>query len=59
MLPMLEFITNILFYISNIKTNKNKCKFLCILSPYTPLYMRIIPNLNQIIQNIDFKNNKC
>ena len=59
MLPMLKFIINILFYISNIKCNKNKCKSLCILSPYTSLDMRIIPNLNKIIENIDFQNNKC
>ena len=59
MLPILKFIINILCYISNIKSNNNKCKTLCILSPYTSLDMRIIPNLNKIIQNIDFQNNKC
>ena len=59
MLPILKFIINILYYISNIQSNKNKCQTLCILSPYTSLDMRIIPNLNKIIENIEFRNNKC
>ena len=48
-----KFILNIFFYVS-----KNKIKKLCIISPYTEFDSCIKPEINELIESINFSRNK-
>ena len=52
MISIFKFILNILFYVSNTRIKK-----FCLISPNTPIDCRTDPEINHLINNIDYNNN--
>ena len=53
MIVIFKFILNILFYVSNTRIKK-----FCLISPHTPIDCRTDPEINNLINNINYNNNK-
>ena len=52
MIIIFKFILNILFYVSNTRIKK-----FCLISPNTPIDCRTDPEINHLINNINYNNN--